>query len=208
MSQAAEHRWNELEISLKNFAEKHPEQRSTADRMLRFIRTHENCFERCCRHGHITGSAWLLSPGGDKILLTLHRKLQRWLQTGGHADGNPRPLEVALREAEEESGISGIQPVSPEIFDIDIHLIPENATKSEPAHYHYDIRYLLRAPHEQFTISEESVALQWWSREDFSTRQTELDESVTRMAERYFGREVPSCVYARANSIDLREGLM
>ena len=174
--------------SLEKFAEQHPKQRETAARMADFIRAHEDCFERSCRPGHITGSAWLINPTRDRILLTLHRKLQRWMQTGGHADGDPQVLRVALREAEEESGISGIEPINPEIFDIDIHLIPENTTKGEPAHYHYDVRYLLRAPHEIFCITDESDDLHWWSKEDFSARRAELDESVTRMAERYFGR--------------------
>lgn len=174
--------------SLKIFAEQHPEQLETAARMTDFIRAHKNCFERSCKPGHITGSAWLTNPGGDKVLLTLHRKLKRWMQTGGHADGDPQPLRVALREAEEESGIPGIAPVHTEIFDIDIHLIPENTTKGEPAHFHYDVRYLLRAPHEAVSISDESDDLRWWDKEDISARRTELDESVIRMAERYFGR--------------------
>ena len=65
--------------------------------------------------------------------------------------------------------------------------IPENTTKGEPAHYHYDVRYLLQAPHEAFNISSESDDLHWWSKEDFTNRQAELDASVIRMAKRYFG---------------------
>ena len=110
------------------------------------------------------------------------------MQTGGHADGDAQILRVALREAEEESGIQGIESVGSDIFDIDIHLIPENKAKGEPAHYHYDVRYLVRAPHEHFIISDESDDLRWWSKEDFSTHSAELDASVTRMAERYFGK--------------------
>lgn len=171
---------------LQNFALKHPEQKITADSMLAFILSTPHCFERSNTAGHMTGSAWLLNPAGDKALLTLHHNLQRWMQTGGHADGDPDTLRVALREAEEESGISGILPESTEIFDIDIHLIPARPAKGEPAHYHYDVRYLLRAPHEDFAISEESDALAWWTEQDFATRTDELDEAVRRMARRYF----------------------
>lgn len=170
------------------FAKKHPEQQKTADRMRRFITSAPDCFERSHAEGHITGSAWLVNPSGEKVLLTLHHKLQRWMQTGGHADGEPDTLRVALREAEEESGIPGIQPVSPEIFDIDIHLIPARPAKGEPEHYHYDVRYMLRAPHEAFIVSEESDALAWWTAEDFAARTAELDEAVQRMARRYFGK--------------------
>lgn len=174
---------------LQIFARKHPEQQQTADTMCQFITRTPDCFERSHKAGHITGSAWLINPGGDKALLTLHRKLQRWMQTGGHADGDPEPLRVALREATEESGIAGIIPLHREIFDIDIHPIPENKTKNEPEHLHYDIRYLLQAPHEDFSISDESDALAWWSRSDIEQRAAELDASVLRMAARYFRKD-------------------
>ncbi len=171
---------------LQFFAQEHPEQQITADAMCDFISTTPDCFERSHREGHITGSAWLVNPAGDKVLLTLHRKLKRWMQTGGHADGDPEPLRVALREAEEESGICGIVPLHRSIFDIDIHLIPANPAKNEPAHYHYDIRYLLQAPDEIFHISAESDALAWWTHRDFRQRAAELDPGIMRMAERYF----------------------
>lgn len=171
------------------FAQKHTEQREIADKIRHFVQSTPGCFKRSHESGHITGSAWLINPAGDKALLTLHHKLKRWMQTGGHADGEDDILKAALREAEEESGITGITPVNTEIFDIDIHLIPANPAKEEPPHYHYDIRYLLQAPHEEFVISAESDALAWWSESDFSTRQSELDTAVTRMAARYFNKK-------------------
>ena len=178
--------------ALQKYAESHPEQKITADKMLDFVRSTPHCFERSHAAGHMTGSAWLLNPAGDKALLTLHHNLQRWMQTGGHADGDPDTLRVALKEAEEESGITGIVPISGEIFDIDIHLIPARPAKSEPAHYHYDVRYLLRAPHEQYAISQESDDLAWWSAEDFATRAAELDASVLRMAELWMQQKAPA----------------
>ena len=178
--------------ALQKYAERHPEQKITADRMLDFVLSTPHCFERSHAAGHMTGSAWLLSPAGDKALLTLHHNLQRWMQTGGHADGDPDTLRVALKEAGEESGITGIEPISDEIFDIDIHLIPARPAKGEPAHYHYDVRYLLRAPHEQFAISHESDDLAWWSAGDFATRAAELDASVLRMAELWMQQKAPA----------------
>ena len=160
--------------------------------MLDFVLSTPHCFERSHAAGHMTGSAWLLSPAGDKALLTLHHNLQRWMQTGGHADGDPDTLRVALKEAEEESGITGIVPISGEIFDIDIHLIPARPAKGEPAHFHYDVRYMLRTPHEQYAISQESDDLAWWSAEDFATRAAELDASVLRMAELWMQQKAPA----------------
>lgn len=169
-----------LEEKLEQFCAQNPEREAAARRILDFIRSTPDCFERSHAAGHITGSAWLLNPAGDKALMTLHRKLKRWLQPGGHADGQSDTLAVALREAEEESGIGGIVAVSDDIFDVDVHLIP--ARPGEAEHYHYDIRYLLRAPHELFVVSAESDALEWWSAADFAERREQTDEAVLRMA--------------------------
>lgn len=168
--------------ALQHYMARHPERREPAERILRFVAETPDCFCRTHTAGHITGSAWLLNPAGDKALLTLHRNLKRWLQTGGHADGDPDTLRTALREAEEESGIGGIRPLSTDIMDVDIHLIPANPRKGEPAHYHYDIRYLLQAPHEDYRISEESDDLAWWTPADFAARAAETDEAVLRLA--------------------------
>lgn len=89
--------------------------------MITFIKEHENCFERTFEVGHMTASAWLLSKDHTHALLLHHKKLNRWLQLGGHCDGNPDVLAVAIKEAQEESGIQGIVAADPAIFDIDIH---------------------------------------------------------------------------------------
>lgn len=156
------------------------EQRETAQKMLNFVTTTPHCFSRSHTAGHMTGSAWLLNAAGDKVLLTLHRKLHKWLQPGGHADGEPDLLRVSLREAEEESGITGIVPVSTAILDVDIHPIP--ARPGEPAHVHYDVRYLLRAPHEDFAISAESLRLAWFRFDELAALTPAPDDSVLRLA--------------------------
>lgn len=128
--------------------------------MLTFIDTYENCFERSLEIGHITASCWLINKDSSKALMLHHAKLDRWFQLGGHCDGNPDTLAVAIKEAQEESGINNIVAVTPEIFDIDIHLIPEN--KKEKAHYHYDVRYLLQVTgYEEIIQNRESKALAW-----------------------------------------------
>ncbi len=180
MSSGLYDRTGDLVKKLERYCREKHARKATAAQILAFVKSTENCFERTHTAGHITGSAWLLNPTGDKALMSLHRKLKRWVQPGGHADGQCDTLSVALREAEEESGISGISPISEDIFDIDIHPIP--ARPGEEAHYHYDIRYLLRAPHENVVISDESDALEWWSAADFAARREETDEAVLRMA--------------------------
>lgn len=170
--------WQELE----DYLEMHPEQAVCTRRIMHFVGNTPSCFERSHTAGHITGSAWLISPDGKRALLTLHRKLGKWLQPGGHADGEANLLRVAVREAQEESGIFGIEPVCTEIFDVDIHRIPARPQSQESAHFHYDVRYLLRAPHERFRISEESRALVWVDQAELLSSGIEVDESVRRMA--------------------------
>ncbi len=168
-----------LLAALSRYTARHPENASAAQRVASFVNRNPDCFCRSLAEGHITGSAWLLDPQGERALLTLHRKLGRWLQPGGHADGDADTLRAALREATEESGIEGIEALSKEIFDVDIHEIPARPAAGEPAHLHYDIRYLLRAPHGHFCISDESEALKWFSAEELEKLQPE--ESIRRM---------------------------
>jgi 8-oxo-dGTP pyrophosphatase MutT (NUDIX family) len=154
-----------------------PEEHATLGRFVDFVNENPICFERSCR-GHVTASCWLVNHDYTKVLLTHHRKLKTWLQLGGHADGNPNCSEVALKEAQEESGIENITFVTPAIFDIDIHPIPS------PCEYHYDVRYLLQAPVDAlYTVSGESLDLAWVDFKDMSRYSTE--RSVMRMNEKF-----------------------
>jgi 8-oxo-dGTP pyrophosphatase MutT (NUDIX family) len=129
-------------------------------RIAGFVQEHADCFERSLLIGHVTGSAWILDAARSQCLLTHHRKLERWLQLGGHADGQSEILEVAMREAREESGLHSLRAVTASIFDCDVHWIPER--KSEPGHYHYDVRFLFEADAtEPLVVSEESKELAW-----------------------------------------------
>ncbi|MDA0957710.1 MAG: NUDIX hydrolase [Proteobacteria bacterium] len=146
--------------SVERYASRYPEEQATIVEFQRFVRANENCFDRNLREGHVTGSSWILDRPHKHCLLTHHRKLNRWLQLGGHADGDSQVARVATREAEEESGLGSIALVSGEIFDIDIHLIPER--KHEPAHYHFDVRYLFEGDYDEpLVVSEESHELAW-----------------------------------------------
>ncbi len=146
--------------ALERYRAENPGEMETIDRVCRFVAEQPGCFERSLAMGHVTGSAWLVDQAGARVLLTHHRKLGQWLQLGGHADGDSNVLNVALREALEESGLTVIEPVSEAIFDVDIHQIPQRGT--EPAHLHHDVRYALRArKNEHFVVSDESNALAW-----------------------------------------------
>ncbi len=104
-----------------------------------FVETNPDCFERSLAEGHVTGSAWITSPDGQQVVLIHHRKLDRWFQPGGHADGDADVAAVALREAQEETELPDLTLASPAIFDVDVHPIP--ARGDAEAHLHYDVRF-------------------------------------------------------------------
>jgi 8-oxo-dGTP pyrophosphatase MutT (NUDIX family) len=142
---------------------------------------HANCFERTHLPGHITGSSWIIDEHFEYVLLVHHAKLNKWLQPGGHADGDDQVLRVALREADEETGLKKITPFKSDIFDIDIHTIPTR--KEMPEHLHYDIRFLLTGSREETIVcSEESHEVKWVSLNALHLFNAE--RSVLRMKEK------------------------
>jgi len=167
---------------LASYARRFPDEIAIAERFRAFVAAHPDCLERTCVPGHITGSAWLVSHDRTRFLLTHHRKLRRWLQLGGHSDGDPNIARVALREATEESGIVGLMlaPIAGFVqpLDLDAHEIPARA--DEPAHIHYDVRFVVVAPRNAATtISDESLALRWFNSNEPLT--VGHDESVDRL---------------------------
>ena len=160
-------------------------QERTRDRMLAFIDEHpQDAHRRSCAPGHLTASALVVDAAGERALLTHHRKLGRWLQLGGHCDGDANLAAVALREATEESGIADLA-IDPVPIDVDIHTIP--ARKDEPEHLHLDTRFLVRAPAGAAErASEESNDLRWFLRDEAES--LEVDDSVRKLLRIGLGR--------------------
>jgi len=182
MAQTPDHN---LIVALEAFRRRHPAQADVVESFLALLRDPNDPFARGRTAGHFTGSAFVVSRDGIRVLLTRHRKLDRWLQLGGHADGDRDLSAVALREAQEESGMSGLR-VQPELFDIDVHEIPTRG--EEPAHLHFDARFVVRAgADEAFTVSDESHELAWWPIADL-IGDPRIDTSIQRMAHRWLDR--------------------
>jgi hypothetical protein len=145
---------------------------------IAFLNEYPDALLRSCLKGHVTGSAWIISPDRKQVLLTHHHILNRWFQLGGHADGDMEPIAVSLREGTEESGLKTLKPVSFELFDFDQHEIPQRG--AEPAHWHFDFRYMFEAdPSEKLEISNESKDLAWVTLE--SVAGLNPSESMARM---------------------------
>lgn len=149
-----------------------------AARIRRFVEADPRWWERSNSRGHVTASAWIVSADRLAALLVHHRKLNRWLQPGGHIESDTSVHAAAFREAREESGLASLRPCDRGIFDLDIHLIP--ARDDFPAHEHLDVRFLFEADSAEIpNCSSESHAVRWWPLYELSTSLT--DESVLRM---------------------------
>lgn len=150
--------------------------------MLALLDSVEGCFVRTSFPGHFTGSALVVNADGSQVLLHHHRKLDRWLQFGGHCDGDTNLPRVAAREALEESGIEGLILASAKPFDLDIHEIPARA--EEPVHFHYDVRYVFIAPDgAKEKRSQESHELRWFSAEELV--EMPIDAGLRRMIHKW-----------------------
>ena len=155
------------------------------DAVAALVAATDRCFDRTLYEpGHITGSAFVVDAASGRVLLHHHRRLDRWLQLGGHDDGEHDPLATALREGREESGLLDLQPLSLAILDIDVHAIP--ARGSEPAHLHHDVRYALQtaAPEAIARQDAESRDLAWLDLAEAARRMSEpgADRALRRLA--------------------------
>lgn len=143
--------------------------------MLELLETADDAFSRS--HfvpGHFTASCYIVDADG-RLLLHHHRRLNRWLQMGGHVEADESPDLAALREGREESGLRDLIPLTGGIFDLDIHPIP--AAKGEPDHAHFDIRYLARTASPEAAVVDraESNDLAWVTLERARELMPDLD---------------------------------
>jgi 8-oxo-dGTP pyrophosphatase MutT (NUDIX family) len=174
---------------LDRYEARYPAERATAARIRALVEAHADCFERTCRPGHVTASAWVVDETSGRVLLVHHRKLGRWLQPGGHCDGQSDVPAAALREAQEETNLPRLRlsDAASELtpFDLDVHVIPARYDAAgqliEDAHEHHDVRFLTLAEGDLAPqASEESHAVRWFTPEELANITDE--ESVLRMA--------------------------
>lgn len=148
--------------------------------LLALVAQDPRCFSRdAFDPGHVTGSAFIVDRGTGRVLLHHHRRLDRWLQMGGHDEGEHDPAKTALREGSEESGLDDLTLLSPDVLDVDVHEIP--AARGEPAHLHFDVRYALHTerPERIRRDDAESVSLAWFTLAEAAEK---MDEPGARRA--------------------------
>ena len=169
--------------ALARYRTRYLDEAAMVERVQAFVRQHPNCFDRELQPGHVSASAWVLNPAWSHVVMLHHRKLDRWFQPGGHADGDPDLQHVALRETSEETGVEQrhLRLLTEEIFDVDIHSIPAGICGAR--HDHFDIRYLLELD-ESVPIAgnQESYDVRWVSLQE--VRRLNNDRSVHRMIEK------------------------
>jgi 8-oxo-dGTP pyrophosphatase MutT (NUDIX family) len=164
--------WSALDRALAEHPSSDENEARDVARIREFLLEHpRDAHRRSQRSGHLTGSAFVLDAKHERVLLLHHGKLKRWLQPGGHGEGETDPRAIALREVEEETGLAksdltALRPLGAPadqvaIFDVDIHRIP--GRPNEPEHAHLDLRFAWVA-NENATprISEESRAMDWF----------------------------------------------
>ncbi|MFF5990296.1 NUDIX hydrolase [Prauserella flavalba] len=157
-------------------------QESLRQSYLGFLAARQDACARECAPGHITASAVVLDEPGERVLLTLHPRVGRWLQLGGHCEpGDATLAEAALREATEESGMTGLK-LDPEPVHLDVH--PITCSLGVPTR-HFDVRFLVRAPQGAEPVaSDESDDLRWWPVHALPPGSEELTELIAAALER------------------------
>ena len=152
--------------------------------VLDFCATHPDALERTCPEAHLTATAHVVDPADGRFVLLHHRKIGRWVHPGGHADGDSDLAAVALREAEEETGLAGLRVVQPAV-DLDVHVFE---APGEPRHLHLDLRFVVLAPPGSAAApppgNDESTAIRWVRRDDLDALGIATDDSVRRFAAR------------------------
>ena len=185
----------ELERQLMNYVPVNEQEARDRVLMLDFLRRGGHPFERENAAGHFTASAWITNPARDRVLLIWHNIYRSWAWTGGHADGETDLCAVARREAEEETGLTGLrllraEPLSLEILTVDGH---EKHGVYVSSHLHYNVTYLFCADEAQTlrTKPDENSGVRWFA----------LDDALAASSEPWMAERIYKKLNARLRSL-------
>ena len=164
---------------VQEFVPQRPEEERCKRSMLSLVETMDCLSSQHFSPGHFTASALVLSPNQKAVALIFHPAFQKWIQPGGHIDVDDSSIQqTALREVQEETSLSSVQIPSwaPAILDVEIHHVPENSKKRQPAHQHFDIRFVFQSLDWNIQPKNEIKKVQWVLLDDIET--IESDGSV------------------------------
>lgn len=170
---------------LENYRTSFVEEIEFQKQMIDFLTQHDDFALRSNLTGQLTGSAWVVNKERTKVLLIHHKKLNKWLQIGGHIEATDQSIEeTILREIKEESGLKDLKLLSSSIYDIDIHTIPQKKEIAE--HLHFDIRFLVEADENEKLSpqNEEILDIKWYALnkvQNLANSTTSIDQSMKRM---------------------------
>ena len=180
----------ELIKSIEKYMPWNEQEERDKENMLRFLESAPDAFDRSNAIAHMTASAWVVNREKDSVLMVYHRIYDSWSWTGGHADGEPDLLSVALREVTEETGVSGVRPASENIFSLEILTVDghEKRDRYVSSHLHMNVTYLLEADDtEPLKICEaENKGVAWFP----------LQEALQASSEPWFVKRI----YAKLNA--------
>ena len=174
----------DLKNELKKYKPYDNQEKQHLERLINFLKTDKNCFDRSNKRGHITAGAFVADKKGN-ILLNHHKASGMWFQFGGHSDGEENSLNVAKREVMEEANVTNIEVASDGIFDVAVQKIPYSAKRNEPEHYHYDINFLFIVDNHKFEISNESMEIKWVTIDEAKNLVSDFDDGMLRMIKKY-----------------------
>jgi len=151
-----------IKALLAQYLKDFPNELILVDSFLDFLDKQTNAYSRQCSIGHVTASAIILNQDLTQVVLMEHKKLSKWLQPGGHADGDTDLERVARKEAFEEVGLKNLLPEkNPSVIGLSIHTIPQR--NEIPEHLHYDVRFAFRSLERSLRKNEESLDAQWFA---------------------------------------------
>jgi 8-oxo-dGTP pyrophosphatase MutT (NUDIX family) len=142
-----------------------------------FLRESHNVYDRANLLGHVVADAWIVNPARTHVVLVEHGMDKKWMAPGGHCDGNPDVCAAAVREAEEETGLTNLKPLlNGGIYDVNVGIVParEKEWGIEPPHLHFDICFAFEAPdNAPLIISHESDGLKWVALDELKNLNTQ-----------------------------------
>jgi len=158
-----------IKQQLEQYKPYNPQEVKDREIILRYMDTFDDLLTRENEFAHFTASAWLVNKDRTKVLMAYHNLYNSWAWVGGHADGDPDLLRVAIKEAKEETGLSDVKPVSEEIYSIEILAVDAHEKKGQhvATHVHLNITYLLEADENELTSIkvDENSAIDWFELE-------------------------------------------